>query len=645
MTEHERQFKSATLLKVSGRGRSAEQLPSSLHEFVDSLALHSQDERAALLWDDQRRRWESGERPSVEMYVRFLPAPVIPEIILDLIYGEFMLRREAKENPNIEEYQRRFPEYAAQIARQLSLQAAFSVNDLSHTTRLEEVDTEKDVLPYPSEIAGYKIVAVLATGGQGIIYRALHPTLGRDVVIKLGRTQVKAALDTNDLVQEGRILAELDHPGLARVYDLRIHEGRPCLVMEFLRGRELEQDAHDRPRDSRAAAILVARVARALAVAHQRGVIHRDIKPRNILIDEAGNPHLIDFGLARIEDAWRHPGEAVGLSGTVSYMAPEQARGEPADCRSDLFGLGGVLYFLLTGRAPYHEANFNDVLARARHGEWDRAPLGARRIPAKLRAVVERAMATDPSTRYRTAAELADDLERFSRPPHTIWLFSAACAAVLALIAGLGLWEVSRPTRQSEGIIQTPGIRVAPDTKPRSFALHVRVWRAKRYVELVDSLPLSDRDEVRVETVSPAEMHASLFLLSSEGKLKRLAVASTPKEDTTLGYPADFNTSSRLTGPAGNELILLCARRSTPVDEQDLRALLSGCAAWPRLPEGSLLGLDPSGVRVIQASRDMHSIVGRPDPEGEVRRGLEELQRRLRSHFQHFEALIFSHGE
>jgi predicted Ser/Thr protein kinase len=651
----EREF--VTLPGPLGRGSASSALPP-LEEFAAGLALLSADERAPQMWADQRLRWQNGERPTVEMYANKLPAPVGGDVLLDLIYGEFVLRQEAGESPTVLEYQSRFPDLAAQIGRQLSLHLAISesadASDRSMradpwTTVTEparaSTASRKDTAGGPTEIAGYKIVAPLEAGGQGSVYRAVHPTLGRDVVLKLGHAPVGAGQQVDALIQEGRILAELDDPGLARIYDLFLHEGCVCLVMEYVRGRNLEQDARDRARDPRAAAALLARVARAVALAHQRGVIHRDIKPGNILIDEAGNPRLIDFGLARLEDAWRRPSSEIGLSGTVSYMAPEQARGETPSPLSDVFALGGVLYFLLTGRAPFRGAGFTEVLNKAQRGEWDRAPLADAKIPPRLRLIVEKALATEPAARHASAEELARALEDFLRPDRTRWLVAGG-AILTAAAAVIGIWIALRPAPEPDrGPAPSPPAKIAPDVKPRPFALQVRVWRASRYVDLVDCVPVGAEDEIRIESVAPAGMHAALFVRASSGKIALLASFPPAEEDRPLRFPENPKKASKLTPPAGNELILLCARRSGPIGAEDLRELLAGCTAWPTLPADAVSGLSPAGFKALQKSRDLGSLTDRADPEGEVQKGLEELQRRLRPHFEHFEAIVFSHGE
>ena len=171
---------------------------------------------------------------------------------------------------------------------------------------------------------------------------------------------------------------------------------------------------------------------------HRRGVVHYDVKPRNIVMDEAGLPRLIDFGLARLADAWRPEAELTGsMSGTeVLYTAPEQARGEAAGAAADLFSLGGVLYFLLTGLEPFTGSSFTVVHEHAKRGEWDRTALNDPRVPSGLRTIVLKAMATEPAAlRYRSAEELAaaPATVRLSRGSHWLWLPPARCGEVAAL--------------------------------------------------------------------------------------------------------------------------------------------------------------------------------------------------------------------
>jgi predicted Ser/Thr protein kinase len=598
----------------------------ALPQWLHSLAGISTSRLVPLLWEDQRQRWQRGERPTVEMYMRGLPPEVAHEVAVDLVYGEYVLRKEAGERLQPEDFINRFPDQATAIRRQLAFDDGISESGIATTTvgALENQNLDDDLQSSPTELAGYRVVAPLGSGGQGTVYRGVHPTLRRDVVIKVGNVPVGDEGEAEALIQEGRVLAELDHPGLARVYDFKLHQGFPCLVMEFIRGRTLEQVCKD-PGHRRSELVrFVAEVARALAEVHRRGVIHRDIKPSNILIDDAGKPKLIDFGLARCEDAWRHPANHPGFCGTVSFMAPEQARGEPATPRSDLFGLGAVLYYVLTSKAPYRGANFAEIRTQAERGDWDRQALVERRVPARLRAVVERAMAVDPQDRYASAAELAADLEAASRP-HFRWTWVAPLVAAAALVAlGIGLWPMAVPV------------------PPRDFSLKVRVWDGKHFVDLDNRLPIQNGNELRLESLPPAKMHAALFLASKDG-IKLLAAAPPFAEETRFEYPAKIGASVPLQGAPGNELVLLCARRSGPVTKADVADLLAAFDSWPTLQEGSVFRLAPGQVKAIQSPRDFGPIRGGVDPEGEVLQKLEDLQHRLKGRLDYFEGLIFSH--
>ena len=178
----------------------------------------------------------------------------------------------------------------------------------------------------PTHIGKYLIVEVLGTGGQGSVYRAVHPRSARQLVIKIARyCLLDKTADRDALIAEGRLLAGLDHPDLIRVYDFDFHEGRPFLVMEYVRGRTLGQFAEGQNLAPRQAAMIVAHVARAAAAAHRQGIVHQDIKPANILIDEEGRPRLIDFGMARLRHAWGDDLDSSG--GTPAYMASRAGSG------------------------------------------------------------------------------------------------------------------------------------------------------------------------------------------------------------------------------------------------------------------------------------------------------------------------------
>src|SRR5262249_24683813 len=230
-----------------------------------------------------------------------------------------------------------------------------------------------------------------------------------------------------------------------------LHEGHLYLVMDFVRGRTLAQFARDHRPGPRQAAALVAEAARAVGAAHRGGAGDQDVKPTNILVDDPGHARLIDFGRAWLRHAWGEGTGAEGPSGgTPGFMAPEQARGadDQVGPRSDVFGLGAVLYSLLTGRPPFAAADRRAALERAARCDFDRPALRAPGIPRRLARVVLRAMAADPAARHPTAEALADDLEAFLRRPRRVAV--PAGAVLLAAIAAGARSLRPRPARDAD---------------------------------------------------------------------------------------------------------------------------------------------------------------------------------------------------
>jgi serine/threonine-protein kinase len=254
---------------------------------------------------------------------------------------------------------------------------------------------------------------------MGVVYEAHDPALARDVALKVIQPFALAdesARETFEqrFLSEARISGRLSHPGIVVVHDVgRDQEsGALYIALERLRGRTLAAitDA-GRPFDWRQAVRIVAGVARALDHAHAQGVVHRDMKPANVMVLENGEAKIMDFGVATLEEArvrLTAPGDFLG---TPLYMAPEQALGEPVDRRTDLFSLGAIAYTLLTGRPPFEGANMAQVVARV--VKEDPAPPSSLvpGIPPRLDRILVRAMAKAPADRYQDGRSLAEDLE------------------------------------------------------------------------------------------------------------------------------------------------------------------------------------------------------------------------------------------
>jgi eukaryotic-like serine/threonine-protein kinase len=257
----------------------------------------------------------------------------------------------------------------------------------------------------------YEVVRLLGWGGMAEVFLASDRLLGRQVAVKVIRDRF--ADDEKFLARfrrEARAAAALNHPNVVAVHDVGIHEGNPFLVTELVDGRTLAEVVRDRGSllPERAAEIGEA-VARALAAAHTAGIVHRDVKPGNVMVTADGRVKVLDFGIARAL-RWTPLTDTSAAHGTAEYMAPEQIQGEGAEPRSDLYSLGAVLYELLTGHPPFTGDSALQVAYR--HVEESPAPPDSVRpeIPADLSAVVMRCLAKLPEDRYRRAEDLAADL-------------------------------------------------------------------------------------------------------------------------------------------------------------------------------------------------------------------------------------------
>ena len=246
------------------------------------------------------------------------------------------------------------------------------------------------------------MIRLLGAGGQAETYLAFDPDLRRQVVLKVYH-KARTGDQQEVVLKEGQALARVRSPYLAECYSAERQAGLAYLVMEYVPGRTLSQALHDRPLRLADSLRLVEQVAEGLAAVHACGLLHRDVKPSNILIGDDGLPKLIDLGLASplASDALRE------ISGTFPYMSPEQARGqvERINARSDVFGLGAVLYELLTGRPPYRGRNLDDIWDQAREGRVTAPRELKRSISRSLERVCMKALAADPTRRFTSAAE------------------------------------------------------------------------------------------------------------------------------------------------------------------------------------------------------------------------------------------------
>jgi eukaryotic-like serine/threonine-protein kinase len=417
--------------------------------------------RLQQLCQDQRERWHRGDKARVETYLDRYPELRSDEnLLLDFICAEYSLRAEQGESPALAEYVERFPDLATQLQvlfevlevfdsepsfrpseqeTTTGFRAAVPPSGGSHQTlatmppRIRNPGLNRaDPLPsssfvdlqppiaesvhqeLPERIGRYRIEGLLGRGGFGLVYLARDEQLNRPVAVKVPHANRMAHPEDAELyLAEARTVAGLEHPHIVPVYDVGSTADFPFFVVSrYVEGTDLARTLKQSRLSWQQTAELVATVAEALHYAHKRGLVHRDIKPGNILIDKDGKPHVVDFGLALREE---NVGKGSGLAGTPSYMSPEQARGEGhrVDGRSDIFSLGLVFYELLVGRPPFRGDTQDEILEQIVFQEprpprqWDDS------IPKELERICLKALSKRARERYTTAHDLAEDLKHF----------------------------------------------------------------------------------------------------------------------------------------------------------------------------------------------------------------------------------------
>jgi serine/threonine protein kinase len=503
----------------------------------------------------------------------------------------------------------------------------------------------------PGAIGRYMVVGRIDGGGEADVYRVVHIKLGNDLVLKHARRRATTE-DHTRLVEEGRRLVRLKHTNLVRIYDLDFHEDRPFLVMEYVDGRNLEDFARHEPVSPRRAAALVAKLAGVMSVAHQHGITHCDIKPKNVVMDKLGEPRLIDFGMARLQHAWSDIRQTT-WGGTLAYMAPEQARLEidRIGPRSDIFALGGVLYFLLTGLTPFKGETSDEIWVRAKRCDFEPGALRAAKVPRGLERICLKAMAAEPSDRYATAEALQKALERYIAGPKRL----AALAVFVSILAvAAGVWSITH----ADGT-QTPR------TSPIPLAGDVNVWiwnpndPARRRLTLNDpeAMPLRAGDQVRVEARINRPAHLYLVWLDAEGVPQPVypwkpgdwsekIVGDIPV--TRISLPASEGKGWEMKkGAAGMETVILLAREK-PLD-LDLKSELAGLPRPAFQDARSLVWFDnwalvqpgAPGQSEVK-SRDRGPSFFEADIKDPVLQTQELLKERLKSHFSMMRAVSFA---
>ena len=484
-----------------------------VEDFLAQAGVRDPGQILDVLLVDQAERFHLGQGVPAETYLDAFPAVRDdPEHAVDLIFAEYLRREERGEQPAAEEYQRRFPQYAAALKLQVELHQAMGADRTfppawtgSSAAPLAPGETNLQAgsatLP---EVPGYEILELLGRGGMGVVYRAWQQGLNRPVALKI----IKPGMDSRQVIArfevERQALALMDHPNIAKVVDAgTTGSGHPYFVMELVEGVPITEYCDRNRLTPRQRLELFLPVCQAIQHAHQKGIIHRDVKPSNVLVtpsDGTAIPKVIDFGVAKAIDQRLTEQTTITqfgmVVGTFEYMSPEQAElGAPdVDTRSDIYALGVVLYELLTGSTPLeqaglHGAAYSEILRRIRTedpprpstrlGESkDQLPTIATQRqtePARLTKLVRgeldwivmKALEKDRSRRYATANGLARDIQRYldgdpveAGPPSAVYrlrtlarkhraalALAASVGAVLAAATAISTWQAARAFR------------------------------------------------------------------------------------------------------------------------------------------------------------------------------------------------------
>lgn len=288
----------------------------------------------------------------------------------------------------------------------------------------------------PSLIGRYEVLELIGVGGMGEVYLALDATLERNVALKM----FSAELASNDVhisrfVREARSASALNHPNICTIYEINAEHQPPYIAMEYIDGETLAAKIRSGKLEPANAVDLVLQVADGVAEAHEAGIVHRDIKPANIIINKRGQVKIVDFGLAKrvraaeTDHTQRQLTGSGMIVGTVSYMSPEQARGQSVDASSDIWSLGVVLCEAVTGRLPFSGGSTGDIIASILRSEPAIGDSGE--MPAELRTVIEKALSKDKGSRFQTAREFAAELEKAKANIHR---YAATPDAVTAIL-------------------------------------------------------------------------------------------------------------------------------------------------------------------------------------------------------------------
>jgi tetratricopeptide (TPR) repeat protein len=346
-----------------------------------------------------------------------------------------------------------------------------------------------------SRLGPYEVLGPLGAGGMGEVYRARDPRLGRDVAIKVIASEGDTSPERRRRFEdEARAAGALNHANILTVFDVGSHEGRPYVVFELLQGKTLRERLLRGPLPVRTAVGYAEQTCDGLAAAHEKGIVHRDLKPENLFLTADGRVKILDFGLAKLTQDLKEPGadpdaptrthtEAGVRLGTLTYMSPEQARGQPADKRSDIFSVGVFLHEMLSGSPPFRRDSDADTLAAILHENPPELRARGRTPSRELEAIVRRCLEKEPDRRFQTARDLAFALSQVRESGRRVvvrWPLLAIAVALVFAVSVVLLQRAAVPHAPRAVLVMEPRMVSSPPDEPSrlaAFALREAIVR------------------------------------------------------------------------------------------------------------------------------------------------------------------------
>jgi tetratricopeptide (TPR) repeat protein/tRNA A-37 threonylcarbamoyl transferase component Bud32 len=424
-----------------------------------------------------------------------------------------------------------------------------------------------DGLFHVAGLTQFEILAELGRGGMGVVYKARHRTLKRIVALKMIGDGKYASREIRErFLIEAEAVARLHHPNIVQIHDTGEADGRPFVTLEMLEGGSLADRLKGTTQPGRAAAALVATLARAMHAAHQAGIVHRDLKPPNVLFDREGTPKIADFGLAKrleVEESHTQTGQ---IMGTPSYMAPEQAQGltQQIGPAADTYALGAILYEMLTGRPPFKGSSMMETLHQVVYDDVVPPSRIQSRIARDLETICLKCLEKEPQKRYASAVELADDFQRYlekrpirarrtpllergakwvRRHPTTALMIGLGTAAGLALIVAAVVARQAEERRVTD--VRIAGEQVLDDAQTLLLA---RQWDHPQLIENLSKLVADLKPESRLADIRG---RAERMLEQAERGVRDMAEGRQDRERQQRFYQgrnAAFVQETRYTG-------------------------------------------------------------------------------------------------